>query len=290
MRANIGLFLTKRAQLGGELEALVELERGRRFRYAELEARSNRIANALAGLGVQKGDRVAVLMMNGVEYLECYFGLAKIGGVLVPLNWRLVPSELEFILNDSGSTALLYDSEFDDTAAALRELETPLATWVRVGSGTAPSDVVLDYDAVQGAASSDLPEIAAEGDDDLFIMYTSGTTGSPKGVVHSHDTMIAASTTISLTADMRLGDRFLQVLPMFHVGALSPGTSVIHRGGTQVMMRSFDPAAVFPASRATSVTRDLRSWRTSTGRVRLQMMRSPSQWPTSALCSTFSGR
>ncbi len=90
MLMNLGSFLAKRARLSPNLEAVVEVEQNRRFSYAELDARANRIANVLLATGVQKGDRVALLVMNGVEYIESYFGAAKIGAVLVPLNWRLV--------------------------------------------------------------------------------------------------------------------------------------------------------------------------------------------------------
>ena len=84
MRTNLGLFLEKRARLSPRLEALVEVERGHRYTYAELDARCNRLADALRGRGVRPGDRVAFLLMNGVEYIESYFALAKLGAVMVP--------------------------------------------------------------------------------------------------------------------------------------------------------------------------------------------------------------
>src|SRR3990172_7553833 len=243
MRNNLGLFLEKRARLNPGLEALVEVERGRRFRYAELDARANRAGRALLAQGVRAGDRVALLLMNGVEYLEAYFALAKLGAVMVPLNWRLVPEELAFILKDAGATALLYDAEFDAQVAALREAGTPVARWLRAGGPGAAG--ALDWEALRDAAS-DAPHPCEACDDDLlFIMYTSGTTGLPKGAVHTHGTMIEASLTINLTSDMRHGDRYLQMLPLFHVGALTPMTASMHRGATLVMMRSFDPGQAF---------------------------------------------
>ncbi len=244
MQNNLGLFLHKRALLGPNREALVEVERGRRFTYKELDDRANRTAHALLSLGVRKGDRVALLMMNGAEYVETYFALGRIGAVMVPLNWRLVADELQFILDDSGSTVLLFDGEFDDTVVDLHGRETVVREWVRVGE--AGPDFAKDYDALQAAASDGFPECTARDDDNLFIMYTSGTTGLPKGVVHSHGTMIASSVTILMTADIRLDDTYLQVLPLFHVGALAPLTAVIHRGGSAVIMRAFDPAQIFP--------------------------------------------
>jgi O-succinylbenzoate-CoA ligase len=257
MRNNLGLFLQKRAQLSPRLEALVEVERGRRLGYAELEARANRAAHALAAQGVRPGDRVALLLMNGAEYLECYFALAKLGAVMVPLNWRLVPDELAFIVRDSGARVLVHDAESDAAAAALRAADTPLRGYLRAAGGGPPADGSLDWDTLRDAASAAPLPCQASDDDLLFIMYTSGTTGLPKGAVHTHGTMIAASHTINLTSDMRYGDRYLQLLPLFHVGALTPVTAAMHRGSTIVMMRSFDPARVFPTIEAERITTGL---------------------------------
>jgi acyl-CoA synthetase (AMP-forming)/AMP-acid ligase II len=257
MRTNLGLFLQKRAQLSPRMEALVEVERGRRFNYAELDARANQLGHALVAQGVRPGDRVAVLLMNGVEYIESYFALAKLGAVMVPLNWRLVADELAFIVKDAGAVALVYDADFDAAAAALRGADTPLRVYVRASGGAAPADGALDYDALRDAATPAPHACEAGPDDLLFIMYTSGTTGLPKGAMHTHGTMAAASLTINLTSDQRYGDRYLQVLPLFHVGALTPLTAGIHRGVTLVMMRSFDPAKIFPLIEAERITSGL---------------------------------
>jgi O-succinylbenzoate-CoA ligase len=257
MRNNIGLVIAKRARLHPRLEAVVEVERGQRTSYAELNTRVNRLAHALIDQGVRPGDRLAVLLMNGIEYLECYFAAAKIGAVLVPLNWRLVPDELAFILKDSGARALVYDADFDASVEALAGLEIPLALRVRVGEADSAPAGVRDYASlVRGAPETD-PEVSAADDDLLFIMYTSGTTGLPKGAVHTHRTMLAASHTINMTADMRYRDRYLQILPLFHVGALTPATACMHRGGTLVMLRSFDPSRIFPAIAQEQVTTGL---------------------------------
>jgi acyl-CoA synthetase (AMP-forming)/AMP-acid ligase II len=245
VRTNLGLFLQKRAQLSPRVEALVEVERDRRFSYAELDARVNQVGHALLAQGVRPGDRVALLLMNGVEYVEGYFALAKIGAVMVPLNWRLVPDELAFIVKDAGAVALVYDPEFDAAAEALRAADTPLRSFLRTGGAPVPEGS-LDYDALREAAPTAPHPCPCGPGDLLFIMYTSGTTGMPKGAMHTHGTMGAASLTINLTSDMRYGDRYLQALPLFHVGALTPLTAAFHRGATIVMMRSFDPARVFP--------------------------------------------
>jgi O-succinylbenzoate-CoA ligase len=256
MQINLGSFLAKRARLSPNLEALVEVERNRRFSYTELDARANRIANVLLAMGVRKGDRVALLVMNGVEYIESYFGAAKIGAVLVPLNWRLVPDELDFIIGDSGSVVLIYDQEFDQAVNALHGRDLPLRDWLRIGAGERPG-WAGDYDQLCADASTEEPEINASDDDLLFIMYTSGTTGLPKGAVHTHATMAWASISTNMTADIRYGDRYLVILPLFHVGALLPATANIHRGATLVVLRAFDPTLVFDVIEREQITTGL---------------------------------
>lgn len=119
MDINIGLLVTKRAILNPGREAYVDAATGLRLTYTGLNDRVNKVANALLSSGIKKGDRVAILQMNSIEFVEAFFALAKIGAIVVPLNWRLVADELEFILKDSGSVMLLFGSEFGEIAAEL---------------------------------------------------------------------------------------------------------------------------------------------------------------------------
>ncbi len=258
MRTNIGLLLKKRAEICPSREAFVEYERDRRFTFAELNQRCNRVANALAKRGVQPGDRVAALLKNSAEFVETYFAIAKLGAIMVPVNWRLVAAEIGYILADSGSVALVYDSDFDATVEALHNTDNDGPTvnhWLRRDNdhGAAP-DWAEDYDAVLQASSADEPEIGAWDDDTLFIMYTSGTTGHPKGAVHSHDGMLWSQLTSMSTSDMRSDDRWLLALPMFHVGCLNPTSLLVHRGATGIIMRELDMAAMFRCIEQEKVT------------------------------------
>ena len=243
-KINIGSLLSKRATISPGREAFVEFERGRRFTFAEFNARANRTANTLLQLGLQPGDRVATLAKNGIEFLETYFATAKIGCVLVPVNWRLVAPEISYILSDAGARALVYDADFDETVAAVRDADTAIEHWLRIADSEPPASA-QDYDTLMGAASDAEPPLGAWDDDLLFIMYTSGTTGYPKGVMHSHDGMLWSHLTSMSTSDMRSDDRFLLALPMFHVAALNPGSLVVHRGATGVIMRELDMGAMF---------------------------------------------
>ena len=240
MSQNVGQFLTRRARRDPGLEALVEPSSGRRFSFEELNARSNRVANAMSDLGVSKGERVGLLLMNGVEFVESFFAVGKIGAVNVPLNWRLVPDELEFILSDSGVRILVYSVEFSEAAAELRARgSTAIEHWIEVG-GEGGGDVI-GYDAWMSKGASLEPEATASGEDLLFIMYTSGTTGLPKGVMHSHETVQWMTFTMSATSDMHHADRYLNSLPLFHVGALAPVIGAVYAGATVMMMKAFDP-------------------------------------------------
>ena len=258
MQINFGQFLRRRAFISPQLEATVEpAVGGRRLSFRELNARANRVAQALLADGVKPGDRVALLMMNGAEFIETFFAVAKIGAVNVPLNWRLVADELEFILKDAGATVLVFSENFAPLAAELqrRGARTDLRLFVQVG-GT-PEAFALSYDAWMGAASAEDPALAGADDDLLFIMYTSGTTGLPKGVMHSHRTVLWAMLTLSATADMRNRDRFLTSLPLFHVGALTPAMGCVYLGITQVILKAFDPKLSWELIRDEKITSTL---------------------------------
>ena len=247
MQNNIGNLLTRRAYLSPDIDGFVDAESAVRYSFRQLNERCNRTANAFAGLGVAKGDRVALLLMNGIEFTESFFAIAKLGAVVVPLNWRLVADELEFILENSGASVLVFDDAFAAVVADLqgRGERTHVRTWVQVTTTGASAPFATDYAAAQEAAPASEPVLGAADDDMLYIMYTSGTTGLPKGAVHTHDTCLWALLTMNVVTDLRGGDRYLHLLPMFHVGALTPVTYCVYRGATSVVARSFDPRATW---------------------------------------------
>ena len=249
MNVNIGSFLARRADINPDREAYVDASSGQRLTFAELNQRTNRLGNQLQASGVNPGDRVALCLMNSAEFIESFLAVAKIGGVVVPLNWRLVADELEFIIKDSGAKTLLFGTEFE---AVITDLEgrgdkTDVEHWLQVGGECQP--FAEDYAAFCALGSIDEPTISAAGDDLLYIMYTSGTTGLPKGVVHSHTTSFWALLTFQASCDLRDGDRYLVALPLFHVGALTPVALNIYSGVTSVVMREFDPTKAWDVIR-----------------------------------------
>ena len=257
MKNNLGLFLTKRAFLTPDREAYVDSHSPLRLTYQALNARANQVANGFLAAGIRKGERVALLLMNSAEFMESYFALAKIGAVVVPLNWRLVADELEFILKDSETERLIFDGDFVDTVAELhsRGDKTDVRQWLQVGDEVA--HFAESYTTFRDQAAADEPDCTAADDDMLYIMYTSGTTGLPKGVVHTHDTAIWAILTIAATTDYHDGDIYLGALPMFHVGALTPLAVNVYGGATSVVMRTFDPTLAWELIEREKITTGL---------------------------------
>ena len=248
MKYNIGEFISKRAKLNPTTEAVVDITSGRRQTYPELNTRTNQVGNALRDGGLEAGDRVATLLMNGPEFIETFFGTAKVGGVVVALNWRLVADELSFILTDAGASTMIFGSAFAEVVTELHERGTDgtqITRWIHVGDPADRPAFAEGYEDALSAASSKEPEITTGGDDLLFIMYTSGTTGLPKGAMHSHNTAMWSVITANTTADTQYGDRYLICLPLFHVGALNPLLSIANLGGTAVIMSEFNPTKIW---------------------------------------------
>ncbi len=196
MDTNIGLFLEKRALRQPEKVAL--WYEGRELTFGEWGERAGRAAGAFHELGVRKGDRVGLLMTNSPALLECFFGLARLGAIVVPLNWRLAPPELAYIAGAAGLRTLVYDGAFAATVDALRD-EIPAQVYVAVGATTAGDAA---YDELL-ARAPEAPPAAAGGTDPLLIMFTSGTTGRPKGAVLTHDNLFYESCSVSFSLDWR---------------------------------------------------------------------------------------
>jgi acyl-CoA synthetase (AMP-forming)/AMP-acid ligase II len=263
--ANIGDVLARRAQRTPDLEAVVDVTSGRRMSFQELDRRANQVAHATAGLGVVPGERVGLLLPNGPEFVECFYGLAKMGAIVVLLNWRLVADELEYLLVDSGTTTLIFGVEFASVAHELQQRNsTSVTSWVQVGQGGPGGPGVADvsfaqsYEDLLSAAPSTSPTIASGDDDVLCLCYSSGTTGRPKGAMLTHaGQMWSIMSYLGSSEDFRLGDRYLMVMPLFHLGGLLPMENCIFGGSTIVIMKAFDPNAVWDVIGAEKVTSGL---------------------------------
>jgi acyl-CoA synthetase (AMP-forming)/AMP-acid ligase II len=206
-----------------------------RLTYAEYAERVDRLSNALLGLGVRRGDRVAWLGANCHRLLEAYYGVVQTGAVLVPLNIRLKPAELAFILRDSGAVALFHDR---DLAPVVDELGDAPALRHRLL-------LERDYEPLLAAAPAAFETPADLGDDDLAeLFYTSGTTAEPKGVMMTHRGLYLHALQVMGALGTKEGDVQLHTIPLFHVNGWGAPHTITGVGARHVVLRRFEPLAV----------------------------------------------
>lgn len=207
--------------------------------YAELYTLQNRYANGLRQLGVHAGDRVGVLLLNGVDYVALYFAIARLGAIAVRLNTRLGPDELTFVLGDSGARVLCLDASLADPVASIRA-KIPVTEFVLFGEPAFPIDWARLSSELHHASSEE-PEVERpQGPEPVMLMYTSGTTGPPKGVIWTHETTLGCITSQALELGMGPDTVAMATGPMYHAGSfealllptlLRQGRGVITRSG-----------------------------------------------------------
>ena len=225
---------------------------GRSYSYSEANSRVNRVASALLREGVAKGDRVAALLFNGSEFLEVFFACAKIGAIFVPINFRLAPAEAAYILENCGARILFSDVELSPAVAGM-EAAAPGLRSIKVGAGAGGDSSA--YEALVAGAEDVEPPDSVTLDDYQLIMYTSGTTGRPKGAVISHGNTYFNSVNGHLAYPILPSDVTYVVAPLFHMGALNIFTTpTLHAGGTVLLERVFDPVATLEAIEGRHVT------------------------------------
>ncbi len=248
----VGDLLRRHAKLRPEHVAITFA--GRALSYRALEQRANRLANALLGLGVRKGDRVAVLAYNCSEYLELYFANGKIGAVTTPLNYRLTAPELEYILTNSEAVALVVAEEFVPIIAEIKTLLPNVRHFICIG---ARHEGYLEYESWLAAGAAHEPAATVMEGDLLWQMYTSGTTGRPKGAMVTHRAVLTNVWQIVGDFPLRAGDRTLIVAPTYHAAAMMKTMSTLAMGGTVVVKKGFDPGEVLRSFAADGVTHAL---------------------------------
>jgi fatty-acyl-CoA synthase len=235
----IGSWLTRRELLTPGKAAVVDGQR--RLNYQQLNRRVNRLARALQGLGLQFADRISILSYNCLEFVEVIMAAAKLGLILVPLNWRLTPAELAFNLNDSGAETLFFDADLGESVKGVMG-PTPLKQFIAFGEKQ-----ILEaraYESLLSKHSDAEPETDPPPNLDAphIIMYTAGTTGKPKGAILSQGASFWNVLNLNVALDFTSQDRNLLVLPMFHIGGIGLFTlPMLYDGGTVVIQRTFDP-------------------------------------------------
>jgi acyl-CoA synthetase (AMP-forming)/AMP-acid ligase II len=234
----VGDIYQRNARLNPNGTALVF--EGRRFTHAEFLARSHRLANALCGRGLTRQDRVAVLAQNCSQYLEAFAAAHITGFILCPLNYRLAVPELRGIAADCQPTAILFERQYAAVAAALREALPEVALWIQIDGD---SDDWLSYEALLAGAAATPPPLRARPSDTAHLLYTSGTTGRPKGVMLGQRQFLQSALAIAADGVALPTDVTLIVMPLYHLGAEIESFAWVTRGAPIVLHRAFDAGA-----------------------------------------------
>lgn len=248
----IGEMLTAQARMQPDRIGARDLERAMTFH--EWNARACALANGLLALGLAKGERVAILAFNRVEWAEIYVAVAKAGLVAVPINFRLTAPEAGFIASDCSVSAVIVEEALIDIAKDMCEqIDVPADNYLLIGS---PREGWQSYDRLIEAASQKEPAVTVSPDDTWCLMYTSGTTGNPKGAIRSHRGM----TMLALMTEVELGlgrdDNALLVMPMCHANSLNFFTAFLYIGAqvTVFSSPSFDAALCLQTIGAYGIT------------------------------------
>jgi fatty-acyl-CoA synthase len=242
----IGDYLGRRALYTPDNLAIVDAGKTphRTFTYSELNNRANRLANWLRnGAGIEKGDRVAILAHNGVEFLDTFFACGKLGAILTPLNWRLHPRELLHLIEKTTPKVLIYSDDFIRVVQELSEKTAVISHYLHVeGKGIENSryfEKTLSDLVLMPVTTEDVTE-----EDIACLIFTGGTTGLPKGAQISHR-MIAWNTLNTIIHDLRHEDITVNTFPMFHTGGLLVYTTpLLILGGMVVLTREFNAEQV----------------------------------------------
>jgi fatty-acyl-CoA synthase len=219
----------------GERDAIVTAER--RWTWRELETDVANAASALEAFGLRKRDRIAILSSNSPEFIIASHAASRLGAIVVPVNTRLAAPELVHILEDSGSTVLAFSAGEAQLAEAAGRMAAPI-TLLSLGPSTRYPDLLA------GGYGDAVNEDRAVEEDDAFILYTSGTTGKPKGVLLDHHRAVWAAMAQIVSLGLRDGDRHLHLAPMYHSGGMTFMNATTLLGGTHIVVPKFDPGTV----------------------------------------------
>ena len=238
----IGDMLRRDAKLYGKKIGLIDGEK--KFSYSELNHRVNRLANGFVRFGLEKGNRVAVMANNCHEFVEAYFAIAKVGLVIVPVSTRLSPDEMSYIMGHSDSSVLIYDEEFQKDIDEIRKDIPQVKYFLCIRKGREGGGD--DYESFLQKSSEDEPktQTSLNENDMVMIMYTSGATGKPKGVMTSHRNIMANTMTLSFEHRIVPEDITLLVMPLYHNGGLWPTMVHFYRGGRVILLERFDVETV----------------------------------------------
>jgi long-chain acyl-CoA synthetase len=253
MSTTIGRIFDLTVMKSPNKEALYDVRKDLRFTYSEWNDEVNRLANALMAEGVKKGDRVSTFMFNTEELGTAFFACAKIGAVFNPINFRLQGEEVAFILSDAAPKVVLFEKAVEPVIASIENRFPYTAFWF-IDNET--PEYAASYHEKVKAAEPRAVEADVDENDLYAIMYTSGTTGRPKGVMHKHRSMVEQSLTVIGATKLGAGDVGLVTAPMFHCAELHCAfLPRIHAGGSNVILHQFHPKKVLELIDSEKITK-----------------------------------
>lgn len=226
----------------------------KQFTYAQFGQRTHKLANALRGLGCEKGDRISFLTYNTHQLLEAYFGVVEAGGILNPINIRLTPQDIAFILNHSGSKMLFFHKDFAPLVQGIKGSLDSCKTYVVMEAPRA-EPATHEYEQVLGPASAEYHRREIDENEIAELFYTSGTTGQPKGAAITHRTLYLHAMNTAIAMHTSDTDVILHIVPLFHVNGWGTPQMLTMVGGTHVMLRKIDPAMLLGLVQQHKVTR-----------------------------------
>ena len=215
----------------------------RRFTYRQFGERSHRLANALVELGVRPGDRVSFITYNTHQLLEAYYGVLEVGAVLNPINIRLTPREIAYILGHAGSNVVFFHKDFKPLVEALIP-ELPVRPRFVIMEGATDGIASDEYEALLSGGSRDPLKREIDENSIAELFYTSGTTGFPKGVAMTHRGLYLHGLYSEIALGFTEDDVVLHVVPLFHVNGWGVPHFLTMIGGQHVMLRKFEPLAL----------------------------------------------
>ncbi|MBD8015145.1 fatty acid--CoA ligase [Planococcus wigleyi] len=239
MYATLGKIFDQTVSRYPDKEALVDIRRGQRWTFSQWDEEVHRLANALTAAGVSKGDRVSSFLFNNSELPTALFACAKIGAIFNPINFRLKAEELAYILNDATPEVVLFEEALKETVAGVAAQFPSIQFWY---IDEDVPDYAVNYRERVNAASTADPTVEVDEMDTYAIMYTSGTTGRPKGVIHRHRDMAEQSMTCIAMLKYTRNEVGLVIAPMFHCAELH--CCIIPRvqaGASSIIMHQFNP-------------------------------------------------
>jgi fatty-acyl-CoA synthase len=238
---DVGQILTLTTNKFPERTAI--LFENKRFTYQEFNGRVNQFAHSLLKMGLKKGEKVGVLLFNSNHFVETYFATAKAGGIFTPINFRFAPEEVRYILDHSGARFFVFGEEFGDLVKTIRPKLPQVKHVISIGDRSPPD--AYDYETLLKKSQNIEPGVHLSEKDECQLMYTSGTTGRPKGALITHGNILWNLINTMTGREDKEGEVSLVIGPLYHTAALNNHFTVrVALAGTSILIKRFEPRGV----------------------------------------------